>query len=189
MPEIVKIYDSSAMDSSYSDDSSFSSPVSFGSLSVPLDGVLGEVSSPFSFWVKNISTTKKLTNVSVSGIASQQGGGGGEASSIHAYVELALDDNSNLPNSQAVAPTEYEAAEEYQESAYLVVSNVIDASGVVKSETTYTQDDDYRTMMPDEYSIMWVRCDIDETRTLSGLPADSGIKNIKISVNADVEDV
>jgi hypothetical protein len=181
----VSLYQDSGMTTAFSNDNSYSLPVNYGSLAGPLNGLTGDVGDAFGFWLKNTGTTK-LTDIVIymaDGEVSAQGGS--PSSTDDAYIEFALDDGSNAPSRQTVQPATFVKASSSSEFALIPVTNVIDVSNSPKSITSLRADDDARTMMPNEYSIIWTRAVIDAARAPGGtLPTPAGIKNVKIIINA-----
>lgn len=190
MSVFLKAYSAKEMVNPFSNNDSYSIPIDFGSLADPLDGLNGDLTTAIPIWLKNTGD-ETISNIFI--IASDGSvdiGGGAQSTTADAFIELALDTNINLPDSQPIKPTSFIKATSAINSAQILCSNVIDTSGNPKSTTSEFADDDARTMLPGEYAIIWLRCGIDDARSVGGaLPTISGIHNIKLSARGLSVDV
>lgn len=185
----LKTFDSKNMSLSFSFNDSYSRPIAFGSLQQPLDGSVESVTEAVPVWVKNTGTAKlhNITIMAYDGIVDAVGGK--SSSTDDAFIELSLDNNSRLPQSQQYQPSTFEKALDSNDSAKIFCNHIVDINNIPKSITSIGADNDARTMMPGEYCIVWLRCAIDNQRSVSGLPTSSGIKNITLHADAVVEEI
>jgi hypothetical protein len=146
---------------------------------------LESVTSAFPIWIKNTGSDKifSVKLLASDGIISVEGGT--KSTTDDAYIELALDNNSNLPNAQSVSPSTFTGASSSEDSPEILITNAVTTSNIGKSITELSADDDARTLMPNEYAIVWIRGHIrDITAPGGALPTSAGIKNIRFTVNA-----
>ena len=88
MSVVIRAYSAKEMAQPFSNDNSYSLPIDFGSLSEPMDGINGDLTTAQPVWIKNIGSEPMSNVILVASDGSIDIKGGASSSTADAFVEF-----------------------------------------------------------------------------------------------------